>query len=135
MRCRNCINLVKYGFTKPWGLVGYYFCIYHSRYMAANLVHCQCWRIFCLVNDFSIWYKTELNECLESITDTKCKTVSLVKKLHNGLFNLFISKYGCKELRRTFWFITRTESAWEHNNLCLADCLFKCIYRFKNVGF
>ena len=27
MRCRNCINLVKYGFTKPWGLVGYYYAI------------------------------------------------------------------------------------------------------------
>lgn len=66
--------------------------------------------------------RPEFNQSLESITDTKCKTVSLVDKLHNCFFNLCVLECSCKEFRRAIWFITSGESTWEHNDLSLVDC-------------
>ena len=74
--------------------------------MTSDCIVCQCRSIICLSNDFSVWYKSELDQSLESVTDTKCQTVSFIDPLHNSFFDLRILECSCKEFRRTIRFIT-----------------------------
>ena len=46
--------------------------------MASDGVVGQCRRILLLSADLTVRNKSQLDQCLESVTDTKCKTVSLI---------------------------------------------------------
>ena len=97
MRCRIGIYSAKFCFLKPWRFVGNHFGIYHLGNMASNCIVCQCRCILILSYDISVWYKTKLDQCLESITDTKCQTISLIQKLLHCLFQLCVLECSCKE--------------------------------------
>ena len=101
--------------------------------MTSDCIVCQCRSIICLSNDFSIWYKSELDQSLESVTDTKCKSVSLIQKFFNSFFDLRILECSCKEFSWTIRLITGTESTWEHDHLSLSDCFLKLVYWSTDV--
>ena len=105
--------------------------------MTSNGIECQCRRICLLSADFAIRYKTKFDQRLETITNTKCQTVSLIDQLHNSFFDLRILECSCKEFRGTIRFVTCGESAREHDDLCssqvleyfyihLCTCTLKC---------
>ena len=101
--------------------------------MASDSIKCQCRRICFLSADFTVRYKTKLDQSLESVTDTKCQTVSFIDQLHNSFFDLRILECSCKEFRRTIRFVTCGESAREHDDLCLIDCFLKKLYRVMDI--
>ena len=46
--------------------------------MTSDGVIGQCRRILFLSADLAVWNKSQLDQRLESVTDTKCKTISLI---------------------------------------------------------
>ena len=93
--------------------------------MTSDCIKCQSWRICCLSCNRTVWYKSQFNQSLESITDTKCKSVTLIYKSGYRIFDFCILECSCKEFCRTIRFITCGKATWEHNNLSLIDCFFK----------
>ena len=74
--------------------------------MTADVVGCQCRRIRLLRCNFAVRHQTKFDQCLETITDTKSQTISLVEQLHNSLFQFFISESRSNEFTGTVRFIT-----------------------------
>ena len=102
--------------------------------MTSNAVGCQCRSICRLRLDLTIWHKTELDQCLESVTNTKSKTVSLLKQIMNSIHDLRITKDRCDKLRRTIRLITGTESTGEHQDLALSDRFLESVDRFHDLA-
>ena len=101
--------------------------------MATNCIICKSRCIRWLSMNLSKRNKSKLNQCLETITDTKYKTISLIKELHNLFFHLLITESIGEELSWTLWLITSWESTWEHNHLSFTYCLREFINRISNV--
>ena len=83
--------------------------------------------------NLTIWHKSQFDECLETITDTKGKSVTVIQKIHNGFFHLFVTESSCKELSTSLRLITCGKSAREHDHLCLIDRLCKYLDRITDV--
>ena len=133
VRCRRYIGFAKLCHRKPWRLVGYHFCIDHFGDMSVNGIKGQCRRVLFLSHDLPIWHKAKLNQCLEPVADSKCKSVSFCEQLVDCLCHLCVAECGCKEFCRSFRLITGGESTREHDDLCLVDCLGKFIYGLTDV--
>ena len=75
---RVAVYTAKSRFLQPWRLVAYNLCVNHLRNMTSDGVIGQCRRILFLSADLTVWNKSQLDQRLESVTDTKCKTISLI---------------------------------------------------------
>ena len=100
--------------------------------MTSDGVVSQRRRISLLLCDLAIWNQSQLDECLESVTDTKCQTIAFIQKLHDLFTDLFIAERIRKEFGTSFRFITGRKSTREHDDLCLGDRLCKFVYRITD---
>ena len=101
--------------------------------MAVDCIVCECRWLCILLSDLSIWYKSKLDKCLKTVTDTKCKSISLINELFNSLCHLCISKCCCKEFSWSLRLISCWESTREHDNLRFVNCLYKLINRIADI--
>ena len=131
--CRIGINSAKLCPLQPWWLVGNNFRVNHLGNMASDGIVGQCRRIRCLSHNFSVRNQTKFNQCLESVTNTKYKTISFVQKFFYCFFEFCILECSCKEFCWTIWFVTSWESAREHDDLGFCNFFFKCIHRIYDI--
>ena len=75
---RVAVYTAKCGLLQPWRLVAYNLCVNHLGNMTSDGVIGKCRRILFLSADLAVWNKSQLDQRLESVTDTKCKTISLI---------------------------------------------------------
>ena len=75
---RVAVYAAKSRFLQPWRLVAHYLGVNHLGDMTSDGVIGQCRRILFLSADLTVWNKSQLDQRLESVTDTKCKTISLI---------------------------------------------------------
>ena len=133
MRSRIAIYAAQFCTCKPWGLVAHYLGVNHLGNVAANSIHCQRRRIRTLFFYHAFRNQSQLNQCLEAVADAKHQTVPFVQQFFNLFFDNRISKYGCKELCRTFRLVACGETAWEHNDLRLCNLIFVNFYRLSDI--
>src|SRR5699024_3425017 len=101
--------------------------------MAAHSVKGQGGRIRLLPRNFSVGYQSQLDESLETVADAQGQSVPLVQKFHHRLFDQLILKSSGKEFSGTIGLVSSGEAAGEHNDLSLADSLFKGPNRFTDT--
>ena len=99
MRSRITVYTAKLCFLKPWRLVADNLGVNHLGYVASDGVVGQCRRILFLSADLTVRYQSQFDQCLESVADTKSKTVTLIEELHNCLLDLLVLERGSKEFR------------------------------------
>ena len=109
----------------PWTHCTYHACTYNAAYMTSNFVVCQSRHIAFHVTEFTIHGKTSLNQSLESVTNTKNKTVALFKKIHNLSRNASFAKTVCNKFCRTIRFVSGTKSTAQSKNLSFLKFPFK----------
>ena len=127
MRCRVDIHTAQSRTAKPWRLIGYNLGIYHLGDVSVDSIEGKCRCILILTCNGTVWNKSELDQCLEAVTDTKCETISLIQKPHNSFLHSLVLE-GCREeLSRTIRLITCGESSREHDNLRLVNGLHICL--------
>ena len=78
MRRRVRVNLAHLCLCQPWRFIGHHFCINHLGNMTSDGVICQCRRICFLLTDFTVRNQTKFDQCLETVTDTKAESVTLI---------------------------------------------------------
>ena len=100
--------------------------------MTSDCVERQSRSILLLSGDRTIRNKSELDQRLEAVADTERQSVTLIQQLLYCLLQLRIPKCRCKEFCRAIRLIACGKSAREHDDLCLTDCLLKCIYRLTD---
>ena len=131
--CRVGVNTAKLGACQPWGFVGHNLRVNHLGNMASDGVEGQSRCIRILSNDLAARYQSELDQCLETITDTKSQSITLVQKLHYCFLDLLILESSCEEFCRSIRLISCGESTREHDDLCITDSFFKCIHGFTDI--
>src|SRR5699024_7152906 len=133
VRRRITVHAAQLCFLKPRGLVADYFRVNHLRDMAADGVISQCGGILFLTADLAVGNKSQLDQRLETVTDSKGKTVSLVQELHDSFFDLRVLERCGKEFRGAVRLVACGKSAGEHDDLRLGDRLFKHLHRITDI--
>ena len=95
--CRVGVNTAKLGACQPWGFVGHNLRVNHLGNMASDSVEGQSRGILRLSENLTVRNESQFDQCLESVADTKGKSVSLIQQFGNSLFDLRIPECGCKE--------------------------------------
>ena len=85
--------------------------------MSCDSVKCKCWRIVSHINNLAVWNKSEFNKCLEAVTYTEHKAVTILQKVMYSISQTWISEERYDKLTTAVRFVTATESARKHNNL------------------
>ena len=93
--------------------------------MASDGVIGQCRRILLLACNGSVRHKPQFDQGLEAVAHTKGKSVSLIEQFFYRLFDLCILEGCSEEFGRTVRFVTRAETAREHDHLRLCDGIFE----------
>ena len=65
--------------------------------MASDGVEGQSRGILRLSENLTVRNESQFDQCLESVADTKGKSVSLIQQFGNSFFDLRILECGCKE--------------------------------------
>lgn len=78
--------------------------------MTANMIGCQCRRVILLRSYFTVRDKSEFDESLETVANSKGQTVSLIQKLIDRFFDPLIAEYGSNEFGGAIRFITGAEA-------------------------
>ena len=78
--------------------------------MTSDRIVSQRWGIFCLSGDLAVRNQSQLDQSLESVTDSKCQSVLFIQKFFYCFFNLRILECCRKEFCRSVRFISGTES-------------------------
>ena len=99
--------------------------------MAVDGIVGQCRGILCLRLNLSVGNKSQFDQRLESVTDTKCQSIALREKLVHCLGHL--PEGGGKELCGALRLISCGEAAREHDNLGLVDGLHKLVNGISDI--
>src|SRR5699024_3044074 len=101
--------------------------------MTADCVISQCGRIFFLPADLAVGNKSQLDQRLETVADSKGKTISLIQELHNRFFDLRVLECCGKKFRGAVRLVASGKSDGEHNDLRLGDPSFKPLHSITDV--
>ena len=102
---------------QPGTLVGCHLGVCHLGDMAADGIVGQSRGLLVLADDLSVRNKAQLDQGLESVADSKGKTVSVVQKVGDSLLDHGVAESGRKELGAAVRFVARGESARKHDDL------------------
>ena len=93
--------------------------------MTSDLVVCQRRAVLSAIHDFSFRYKTQLDECLESVADTQHQTVSVFHQVCNSIFDPRVSEYSCNEFSRSVRLVSTGKTSRDHDDLAFSDLAFQ----------
>ena len=108
----------------------YHSCTDDAADVASDGIVCKGRHFTSHVAEFTVHCKTCLDKCLESVTDTKDKTIAVLKEVHDLVFNLLVAENVYDELCRSVRFVTGRESSGEGKNLCVLEFCFKIAESF-----
>ena len=128
----NTMNISDLTACQPWWLIRCNSCINHFWLVSCNCIKCQSWRIISHWNNLSIWNKTKLNKCLESITDTHHQAITIFQKIMNSICQTRISQEWYNKLTTSVWLVTTAKSTRKHYDLRIVDLLFHNLNRIFN---
>ena len=101
--------------------------------MAADRIKGQGRAVAACLTDFTVGHQSELNQRLESVTNTQHQAVTVIQQIHDCLFDALVFKGRLNELAGAVRLVTAGKSARQHNHLCLMDAVHKTVDRILNV--
>ena len=133
VRSRCDVHAAQVRFRKPRRAVAHDLGIDHGRNMPADGVEGQGRRILVLAGDLSARHKAELDQRLEAVADTECQTVAVFQKVGDRLADGLVAEGRREEFGRAVRLVTAGEAAREHDDLRIADRLFKNMHGLADI--
>ena len=106
----------------------------HLRDMAVDIVTEECRAVLCHLTETAVWKKTRLHKSLESVADAENKTTTVDKRVDSIRYILVVQHVGNK-LTASVRFVSRRESAAEHQDMTLVDILLHFRDRTEDIIF
>ena len=107
--------------------------INHPRQMAANRIVRQRRAVRTQRLDPAIRQEPQFDQRLETVADTQCQPVPLVKQIIQRFFQRRATEQGRNKFARTFRFIASTETARKHDDLRFGNAFCHFVDRFSQI--
>ena len=111
----------EFGTAQPGAEVGGDARVGHLALVATDGVEGQRGGVGGLRTNLAVGYEAELDQSLEAVADAQHESVALGEELHNGLGDARVAEDAGDELGGAFGFVTRRETAGNHDNLAATD--------------
>ncbi len=83
--------------------------------------------------NMSIRQKSQFDKCLEAVANAESQAVPLIQKGFQCIWQCRAAEQCGNKFAGTFRFITGTEAAWEHDNLCVGNPFCHFVDRCSQV--
>ena len=105
----------------------------HARQMAANGVVRQSRAVSLQRLYMAIRQEAQFNQSLEAVADAESQAIALIEQRFQSFRQDGVAEQGGNELARAFRFVTGTETAGEHDDLCLGNAFGHFIDGFCQI--